>query len=272
MPLEPGTSQPTISANIAEMIRAGHPSKQVEAAAERNADKSQDDAAARLDAILRDCDRLNTRMDAVSMGSFRMDDFNESDHPRDADGKFGSGAGGSSGTKSTSNLPFVRELYETHSNAAGVTKHLKSVSTEKLEKAAYYLASRGDVVNEHDRGTKIAIDNELQSRKRQAPTTAAPRPADEKLATYTRAGESGERKFTGYTHPSEKYGNKDWWASGTPRTAAPTPTSGALQKAKEENERTMEAIWGKRMDGLTAILDVCDSLDARIDARANRHP
>ena len=37
MPLERGSSQETISANIAEMIRAGHPPKQAEAAAERMA-------------------------------------------------------------------------------------------------------------------------------------------------------------------------------------------------------------------------------------------
>lgn len=37
MPLKPGKSQKAISHNIAEMIRAGHPPKQAEAAAERKA-------------------------------------------------------------------------------------------------------------------------------------------------------------------------------------------------------------------------------------------
>src|SRR5579872_4558260 len=39
MPLAAGNSQRTISSNIAEMIRAGHPAAQVEAAAYRKAGK-----------------------------------------------------------------------------------------------------------------------------------------------------------------------------------------------------------------------------------------
>ena len=37
MPLLPGKSQKVISHNIAEMVKAGHPQKQAEAAAERKA-------------------------------------------------------------------------------------------------------------------------------------------------------------------------------------------------------------------------------------------
>lgn len=41
MPLKPGKSQATISRNIREMIKAGHPAKQAEAAAYREAGKDE---------------------------------------------------------------------------------------------------------------------------------------------------------------------------------------------------------------------------------------
>lgn len=41
MPLTPGSSQATISKNIAEMVRAGHPRSQAIAAALNNARKSK---------------------------------------------------------------------------------------------------------------------------------------------------------------------------------------------------------------------------------------
>ena len=59
MPLESGSSQEVISRNIAEMIRAGHPPKQAEAAAYANA------RGDRMDALLSRCDALMKRMDAL---------------------------------------------------------------------------------------------------------------------------------------------------------------------------------------------------------------
>ena len=41
MPLEKGSSQSVISANIAELVRAGHPQKQAEAIAYREAGKDE---------------------------------------------------------------------------------------------------------------------------------------------------------------------------------------------------------------------------------------
>lgn len=42
MPLEPGSSQKTISHNIAELVNAGHPQKQAIAIAYREAGQSRD--------------------------------------------------------------------------------------------------------------------------------------------------------------------------------------------------------------------------------------
>ena len=64
MPLEQGSSQAAISANIAELRHAGHPEQQSIAIAERVAGKSRSDVDAKLDALLAACDRLDARVDA----------------------------------------------------------------------------------------------------------------------------------------------------------------------------------------------------------------
>jgi uncharacterized protein len=96
--------------------------------------------------------------------------FNESDHPRDNDGKFGEGGGGSSASKPQSNLPFVRSLYETHGTPEKIAKHLESVPEEKLNQAYKYLNQHGDITgNEHDLGAAVAVSRELARRKRSKP-------------------------------------------------------------------------------------------------------
>jgi hypothetical protein len=66
MPLASGKSQATISANIAEMRRAGHPENQAIAAAERMA------RGDRLDAALDCMDRLTKRMDVLAKARQRQ--------------------------------------------------------------------------------------------------------------------------------------------------------------------------------------------------------
>ena len=85
MPLATGSSRAVISRNIATEIRAGKKPAQAEAIAFSKA--RGDSVAARVDAMVAATDALVRRMDAA---------FNEADHPRDEDGKFGSGGGRSS--------------------------------------------------------------------------------------------------------------------------------------------------------------------------------
>ena len=65
MPLEKGSSKETISHNIAEMAKSGHPQKQAVAAAMHKAGKSKEDCDAIIDAILAKCDTYNKRRDCL---------------------------------------------------------------------------------------------------------------------------------------------------------------------------------------------------------------
>lgn len=96
MPLEKSASEAAISHNIAELRHAGHPEKQAVAIAMKEAVRARNDRAARLDAVAAECARLHDRLDALTMKLARHDEaFDESDHPRDEDGKFTSGSGAS---------------------------------------------------------------------------------------------------------------------------------------------------------------------------------
>lgn len=72
MPLETGSSQATISHNIAAERRAGKPEDQAVAIAMREAGKSKSDGEmmdpAKLDAIMAECDSLARRFDALVEG------------------------------------------------------------------------------------------------------------------------------------------------------------------------------------------------------------
>jgi hypothetical protein len=63
MPLQSGSSKETISKNISEMVKSGHPQKQAVAAALSNARKSDSE---KLDAIADGVAYLTKRMDAYS--------------------------------------------------------------------------------------------------------------------------------------------------------------------------------------------------------------
>lgn len=67
MPLKSGSSQATISENIAEMIRHGHEPKQAEAAAYRMARGDEGGGSKILEALLA-LDVLEKRLDAFGKG------------------------------------------------------------------------------------------------------------------------------------------------------------------------------------------------------------
>lgn len=68
MPLQKGpVGSPEFKHNIETEMKAGKPQKQAVAIAYRTAGEKQD-AAARLDAILEDCGRLDARLDVIADG------------------------------------------------------------------------------------------------------------------------------------------------------------------------------------------------------------
>lgn len=94
MPLKLGSSPDIISANIAELVKAGHPQKQAAAIAYREASKHAKDMKPEEwdEFIFRMNQFLGEERDEAAHDS----DFKEGDHPRAGNGQFGSG-GGSTG-------------------------------------------------------------------------------------------------------------------------------------------------------------------------------
>lgn len=96
-----------------------------------------------------------------------LDEFKESDHPRAANGEFGSGGGGARGlvsVKVTSKRhPFVDTFLREHTSIAGQQKHLESVPTEKLHTALKLIEKSGDIEAGSTHVKKL-IERELDSR------------------------------------------------------------------------------------------------------------
>jgi hypothetical protein len=95
MPLKSGSSQETISENIATEIRAGKSKEQAAAIAYSKAGKSRDDnmsSKAKLDELAIKADALVHRFDTFLRRRMdrrkRMDEFEEARHPRNAGGVF----------------------------------------------------------------------------------------------------------------------------------------------------------------------------------------
>jgi hypothetical protein len=134
-------------------------------------------------------------------------DFKEGDHPRANNGQFGSGGGSPAKSEPVSSVSFVHELHEVHGSPEKIAKHLESVPTEKLEKASAHLARHGDIMNDHDRNTTLAIQKEIGKRKADAAKKNSQKqpdtkPQEEALATYELGAprfnadpERGEAKF-----------------------------------------------------------------------------
>jgi hypothetical protein len=110
MPLKSGSSQETISSNIATEIRAGKPKEQAAAIAYS---KARGDTMSKMDEIISKTDALVKRMDAftarrrlrqdavrkqmadarIAMNQRKVDAFEEAAHPRNAGGVFTVGEG-----------------------------------------------------------------------------------------------------------------------------------------------------------------------------------
>jgi len=108
---------------------------------------------ARIDACSAALERIEGRMDAVSARmntaeNARWDaEFNEADHPRDENGKFGSG-GGSSSSRSEdkgpvtvgntgvgSRIPFVQEFVKNYTSGHEKSERLKQTPDATLKRA-----------------------------------------------------------------------------------------------------------------------------------------
>ena len=101
--------------------------------------------------------------------------FNESDHPRDPVGKFGSGGGSPQNAYSkegvrklneaqASKIPFVAAAFKEHQTSAKIRAHLTTVPTEKLKTAERLLDEHADKSDGQANSLKIWISRELDAR------------------------------------------------------------------------------------------------------------
>lgn len=94
-----------------------------------------------------------------------MDSFNETDHPRDSDGKFGSGS--SSNTEEPKSVkvktrhPFVSDFLQRHTSIKSQEEYLKTVPKEKLNTALKITENHIDPASTH---VRYLIEKELDNR------------------------------------------------------------------------------------------------------------
>ncbi|MDE2021159.1 MAG: hypothetical protein KGJ13_12555 [Patescibacteria group bacterium] len=120
-----------------------------------------------LGSALANTDALLTRGDAR---------FEESKHPRDPEGKFGSGSGkapynaySKEGVRKlnetrASKIPFVASVFKEHQTSANIREYLTTVPTEKLKTAQRLLDEHADKNDGEANSLNVWIDRELNNR------------------------------------------------------------------------------------------------------------
>jgi hypothetical protein len=106
--------------------------------------------SAKLDALLSQVSKMADRVDAL-YASRQDAEFNETDHPRAEDGKFGSGGGKQrSGAGGKGGVPTTSKLFSRRGNVAGFMKNGEEVVGSYLPKTKQWqvwTGSGGGLVN-----------------------------------------------------------------------------------------------------------------------------